>query len=135
MRKRWVVPQIVVLLMTVGCAAGGRPGQRDGWAFLGERQVTDRLDHDRIVVTGMRSDFTRIKLTVQRAPVDFRRVVVHFANGADQEVQLRSTVRAGGETRAIDLRGGDRVIRNVDFWYDANTIRGRTAMVRLFGRR
>ena len=135
MRFRWVVPGIAMLALTIGCAGRGALGQRDGWALLGERQVSDRVDHDRIVVTGLRSDFTAIKLTVERASVDFRRVVVHFANSGDQEVEMRNTIRAGGETRAIDLRGGDRVISNVEFWYDANTIRGRTATVRLFGRR
>ena len=135
MRIRWMVPEIVVLAFTLGCAAGGTMSQQDGWTLLGERQVRDRVDHDRILVTGLRSDFTRIKLTVQRASVDFRRIVVHFANGGDQEVEVRNTIRAGGETRAIDLRGGDRVITSVDFWSDANTTRGRQALVRLFGRR
>jgi hypothetical protein len=130
-----MVLEIVLLALILGCAGGGALSQRDGWALLGERQVSDRVDHDRIVVTGLRGDFTRIKLTVQRASVDFRRIVVHYANGGDQEVEVRNTIRAGGETRAIDLRGGDRVITSVEFWYDANTIRGRTAGVRLFGRR
>ncbi|MGH7562704.1 MAG: hypothetical protein ACRENB_16980 [Gemmatimonadales bacterium] len=71
---------------------------------------------------------------MQRAPVDFHRVTVHFASGGNQQVELRNTIPAGGESRAIDLRGGDRVIRSVEFWYDARTIRGRRAVVRLFGR-
>jgi predicted urease superfamily metal-dependent hydrolase len=84
-------------------------------------------------VTIARGDFTRIKITVARHGVDFHRVVVHFANGGDQEVEMRATIPAGGETRAIDLRAGERVIRSVEFWYDARTIRGRRAVVRLFG--
>jgi hypothetical protein len=46
-----------------------------------------------------------------------------------------NTIAAGGETRAIDLEGNDRVIRSVEFWYDANTIRGRQAQVRVYGLR
>jgi hypothetical protein len=101
--------------------------------LLGQRTVTDRVDHDQIVVTATRGDFRRIKITVQRAAVDFHRVVVHYRNGGDQEIEMRHTIPAGGESRAIDLRAGDRVIRSVDFWYDARTIRGRRAVVRLFG--
>jgi hypothetical protein len=60
---------------------------------------------------------------------------VHFGNGSDQRIELRNTIPAGGESRAIDLEGQDRVIRSVEFWYDANTIRGRQAVVRLYGLR
>lgn len=123
---------VSLLLATGACASG--PAYGSGWTRLGERTVTDRLDHDRIDVGARRGNFDRIKLTVHRAPVDFHRVVVHYGNGTHQTVALRSTIRDGGETRAIDLAGGDRVIRSVEFWYDANTAQGRTAVVRLFGR-
>ena len=104
------------------------------WLLLGERVVSDRLDHDSIAVTAGRGDLTAIKLTVHRRAVDFHRVVVHFANGGDQEVELRATIPAGGESRVIDLVGGDRVIRSIDLWYDARAIRGRQAVVRVHGR-
>jgi hypothetical protein len=116
-------------------AANITPRQQDGWIPLGMRQVTDRLDHDLIVVTAERGAFRQIKFSVQRASVDFRRVVVHYGNGADQEIELRHTIPGGGESRAIDLDGKDRVVRSVEFWYDANTRRGRQAVVRLFGMR
>ena len=130
------------LILVAAALAGGAAtaptvaaGPALDWVLLGTRTVNDRADHDVIAVTGARGDFTRIKLTVQRFSVDFHRVVVHFGNGEKQEVELRSTIRAGGETRAIDLEGTDRVINRVEFWYDANTIRGRRAVVRLYGER
>ncbi len=119
--------------VSLGAAPRALRAQARDWVFLGERAVTDRLDHDLIPVTIARGDFTAIKITVRRAAVDFHRVVVHFANGGDQEVELRATIPAGGESRAIDLRAGDRVIRSVEFWYDARTVRGRRAVVRLHG--
>ena len=97
--------------------------------------MNDRADHDIIAVSSSRGDFRRIKFSVQRASVDFHRVVVHFGNGSDQRVEMRNTIKAGGESRAIDLEGNDRIIRSVEFWYDANTIRGRRAQVRLYGMR
>jgi len=102
--------------------------------MLGQRAVTDRADHDVIAVTSERGTFKQIKLSVQRASVDFRRVVVHFGNGDKQELEMKNTIRAGGETRAIDIDGTDRVIKSVEFWYDANTRRGRQATVRLLGK-
>lgn len=105
------------------------------WVLLGTRAVNDRADHDVVAVTAARGDFRSIKLTVQRAAVDFHRVVVHYGNGTRQEVDLRHTIPAGGESRVIDLTGDERVINRVEFWYDAKTIRGRKAIVRLFGQR
>jgi len=122
----------LLVVATLGCAPA-YGGQGPAWVPLGERTVTDRLDHDVIPVTIARGDFTHIKITVQRHGVDFHRVVVHFANGGDQEVEMRQTIPAGGETRAIDLRAGERVIRSVEFWYDARTVGRRRAVVRLFG--
>ena len=125
---------ILAIAALMGCAPS-RAGAKADWDLLGTRQVNDRVDHDIIAVSSSRGDFRRIKFSVQRASVDFHRVVVHFGNGSDQRVELRNTIKAGGESRAIDLEGNDRIIRSVEFWYDANTIRGRRAQVRLFGMR
>lgn len=130
----WTLARPLLFLAALAGAPRGNAAQTPGWVFLGERTVTDRLDHDLIPVTIARGDFTAIKITVARRGVDFHRVVVHFANGGDQEVEMRRTIPAGGETRAIDLRAGERVIRSVEFWYDARSIRGRRAVIRLFGK-
>lgn len=82
------------VLITVLVAAV--PAAATSWVMLGQRTVTDRLDHDSIAVTGARGEFPAIKLTVHRRAVDFHRVVVRFASGGDQEVELRSTIPAGG---------------------------------------
>lgn len=125
---------LVSTALVVACVPARAAGLAD-WDLLGTRQVADRVDHDQIDVGANRGQYRRIKLTVQRAGVDFHRVVVHFRNGSDQRIDLRNTIPAGGETRAIDLEGNERVIRQVEFWYDANTQRGRRAQVRLLGMR
>lgn len=126
-------------------AAGLGPGLPSGllasqdpareWVLLGQRAVNDKADHDVVPVTGVRGEFKSIKIKVDRAAVDFHRVVVHYGNGTRQEIELRNTIPAGGESRAIDLQGSERVINRVEFWYDAKTIRGRRAVVRLLGQR
>jgi hypothetical protein len=108
-------------------------GQRLG--FLGEKLVNDRLDHDALIVTAAKGNFTGIILRVKGASVDFHKVIVVFGNSETQEIALRNTIPAGGSSRVIDLKGNDRVIRGIEFWYDANTIRGRKAIVRVFGRK
>ena len=120
-----------VMLVVIG-AVSNASAQR--WEFLGERTVRDRVDHDSIPVTVARGDFRRIKLTVRGSAVRFYRVEVIYGNGAPDLIEIRALIPAGGETRVIDLRGGERVIRRVDFWYEAKSIGRRGALVRLFGR-
>lgn len=110
-------------------AQGGR------WVLLGQRLVNDRLDNDIIPVTAARGDFSAITIRVKGASVDLHKVVIVYGNGNRQEVELRHTIGAGKGSRVIDLRGDERLIKHIEFWYDANTIRGRKAMVRVFGRR
>lgn len=127
---------LALVLLTVATAATAQRGARGPqWTVLGSRVVTDRADHDTIVVGGTRGTFDAIKFEVRGHGVDFQRVVIHFANGDDQKVELRDSIRAGGESRAIDIDGTNRVIRSIDFWYDAKTFgRGGKATVRTFGR-
>ncbi|HSB60623.1 MAG TPA: hypothetical protein VLI67_02815 [Vicinamibacteria bacterium] len=124
------LPALAAALAAEEALAGGR------WVLLGERRVTDRLDHDVIAVTGARGDFEAVQVRVRGHAVQFRDMKVHYANGATQDVALRAVVPAGGESRVIDLVGRERVIRRIEFWYDAQTPRrGRGAQVRVFGRR
>jgi hypothetical protein len=129
MRSRTVSFTLAVLFaLTINTAAV--PPQ--GWALLGDRSVTNRLDHDNIRVTAQRGQFRSIKLQVKNRAVSFHKVIVHFGNGADFEVELRNTIPAGGESRQIDLPGDRRNIRSVDLYYDAKSL-GAPALVRLFG--
>lgn len=124
---------LLILLMIVlplsSLAQGGR------WVYLGERLVNDRLDNDIIAVTAAKGDFSAVQIRVKGAAIDFHRVVIVYGNGRRQEVELRHTIGAGNASRVIDLAGDDRVIRSIEFWYDAKTLKGRKALVRVFGRR
>jgi hypothetical protein len=121
--------------------ATGTPGLaeqrgRDNWVAIGERTVSDKADHDAIEVGADRGSFTAIRFDVLRHAVDFHRVVIRFRNGDDQKIELRHSIPAGGSSRVIDIDGTNRVIRSIEFWYDAKTLRrGVTATVRVMGRR
>lgn len=106
-----------------------------GWVYLGEANVDNAVDHDRIVVTGARGEFRAIQIRVERAPVEFDHVVVHFANGSSDPIVIRSRIPARGQTRVIDLPGDHRVIQSVEFWYSRAGRSPRKPKVRLFGRR
>ena len=114
-----------------------RGNQRDsdrGWVHLGQSNVDGRADHDRIAVR-TRGRFSAIQLGIKGGAIEFQRVVVHFANGQDQEVEVRDRIDAGGKTRVIDLPGDRRDITSVEFWYGKPNWRSRRATLNLWGRR
>jgi hypothetical protein len=72
-------------------------------------------------------------LRVQGGEIEFQRVVVHFENGADSEVEIRDRIRAGGQTRAIDLPGDNHRIESVEVWYSQGNWGRRRPSLRLYG--
>src|SRR5262245_38905663 len=59
------------------------------WVFLGQANVDGRVDRDRIYVGRRRGRFQNIQIRVDRAPIEFHRVVVHYTNGRSEEVDVR----------------------------------------------
>ena len=115
-----------------------QPTQRArAWELLGERVVNFRGDHDVIPVGVQDGRFRRIQLRVRGNAVHMMDLRVNFANGTTYDVPIRANIAAGGHTRAIDLPGNRRVIRNVRMTYRTRARRaGRgRATVRLFGSR
>ncbi len=104
------------------------------WEKLGERKVNFAADRDEIIVGRWEGFFDALKIKVRRAPINMRRMVVHFGNGETQEIELRDDIRAGGESRVIDLPGNNRVITKVVFWYDTKNRANRRAELELWGR-
>ena len=104
------------------------------WIFLGDKHVDGHDDHDKISIGSKEGTFRQLQIRVKVAPVIFVRVVVHFGNGADEELQFAERINAGGSTRPLDLRGSDRVIKSVEFWYEKARWGERRPTVELYGR-
>ncbi|HEY0348143.1 MAG TPA: hypothetical protein VGC60_08290 [Pyrinomonadaceae bacterium] len=103
------------------------------WMFLGDN-VDGHDDHDKISIGSKEGTFRQLQIRVKMAPVIFKRVVVHFGNGADEELEFRDRINAGGSTRPLDLRGTDRIIKSVEFWYEKARWGERRPTVELYGR-
>ena len=134
MKNRLAVLALALLVFTqIALPRDADARRRDRWEFLGQRSVTDRVDHDVIAVTAAKGTFRALQLRVKVRAVQFRDVKIHFADGQDQDVELRHVIPAGGQSRVIDVNGRDRVVRSVEFWYDAQSILGKRAEVELYG--
>lgn len=107
---------------------------RPRWEKLGQRNVNHKLDRDEIYVTGKEGRFTALKLKVEKSAINLHKVTIHYHNGRPQELNIRQSLRAGGETRVLDLPGNRRVITKVVFWYDTKGLQKRRGRVELWGR-
>lgn len=104
------------------------------WREIGSKEVDYNLDHDTMNITAWKGDLRRIRIGVSRAPVRFVRIVLTYGNGNTQEISIRSLIRPGGFSRSIDLRGRERVLNKVEFWYQSASLRRQKAVVTLYGR-
>ena len=104
-----------------------------GKVLLGERHVSDASEKDTISVGKKRGAFTGMRVKVIGAPVEFKRVVIHFENGSKQVFEKNRLLGKGDQTRVIDLEGGERFVDRVVFSYEARTRGWKGAKIKLFG--
>lgn len=127
--RRSLILSSVLFLLSLGAVSASAQ-----WVDLGTKEVKDRGEQDTWHIGKSKGEFRRIKLAVLDRAVKFYRLRVTFDNGRTQEMQIANLIRAGGETRALDLNGRDRFIDKVDVWYEASTVRrGRRSHVTLWG--
>ena len=112
-----------------------RAQERGAWELLGSKTVGRDLDHDTIAVTAKEGPFSRIRIDVQRAGVRIAALKVRYANGDVDDLPVREHVAAGGSTRAIDLQGAARAIREIEIWYETRTGADEKARVLVYGLR
>lgn len=88
-----------------------------GWTRLGERWVNGGADHDTIVVGGAEGTFTSIALRVEHSALELFDITITFGDGTTWSPGTRLVFAEDTASRTIDLPGGARVIRRVDFHY------------------
>jgi hypothetical protein len=129
-RSRLAAPLLLLAFLVTAL-----PARAEKWVFLGQRHVNDRAERDSIEVTASEGSFDAVQLRVKRSAVRFYKVTVVYGAGTSDDLELRDVVPAGGQSRALDLRGANRVVRRVDFTYEAKSLGRRGAVVELYGRR
>lgn len=94
-----------------------RVEDNSGWEKLGERVIQGRGDKDTIVVTGREGTFTRIKLEAEHSALELWDLEVTFGDGTTFSPNTRLLFAKNSGSRVIDLPGGQRAIRKVEFRY------------------
>lgn len=106
----------------------------DSWRLLGSVSAGHNGDHDVIHVDGPHDSFRKLKFRVTKSPLNMQRMVVTYDDkGAPENIDVRNEIPKDGESRVIDLKGGKRKLRSVEFWFDTKGILNGKAEVTLFG--
>jgi len=110
---------IAAALVCAGVVATDAQAQRrdrdDMWVELGCKQVNFLgVDSDSIRVGRREGRFKAIRLLARGNDVEMLDLKVVYANGAPDDIPVRSLVRQGTHTRPLDLRGWERAIRQVE---------------------
>ena len=87
------------------------------WERLGCQKVGFITDKDVIRVGRGEGRFKSIRLQVSGNKVYMDDLKVIYANGEPDDIPVRSEIRAGGQTRPLDLRGERRAIKQIEMKY------------------
>ena len=87
------------------------------WILLGTAHVDKSEDHKTIHVGNEAGQLKQIQVRVTDGAIDLQRLVVHFANGTQEELAVADRIRSGGKTHDIDLPGERRGIESVELWF------------------
>ena len=104
------------------------------WNLIGEKRVSFAIDRDVIHVTG-NDNYRQLKLKIKDGPVHILDMDVHFENGDKFDVSIKQRIAQGGESRVIDLPGGSRNIKKIEFWYETKGFRKGRGSVQVWGKR
>jgi hypothetical protein len=105
----------------------------DNWRELGSVKAGHNGDHDIIEVTGKHDSFRRLKFRVDNSALNMKKMVVVYDDGAPENIEVKNNIPKGGESRSIDLKGGKRNLRSVQFWFDTKGVLNGKAVVTLYG--
>ena len=132
-KQRLVVASVVVAAVVLS-GAGGRASAAEEWFVLGEQPLKAVDQGVEIKSQGgrMQKDVKQVKLSVDGADVELKKVVLHWDNRADDTLTNLGVLKAGGSTPPQDAPGRKGRLTAVTVEY---TIVGEapTALVKVWG--
>lgn len=88
---------------------------RRGWTLVGEKWLGPHASGGVIQVGRKQGSFTHVMLVVEDGDVEMRTLRVAFGSGQVFDPVIRQRFREDSRTRSIDLPGGHRYVKHVEF--------------------
>lgn len=128
-RSQWLAFVAIALMGTLPSVAVAQ--NPITWVKLGTQVVDFTLDRD-VVKASNQSTFSSLKIKVNNGTVNIHKVTVHYANGESQNIDLPEQLTKENDGKLIDLKGNNRVIERVTFWYDTKNSDDTKAVVEVW---
>lgn len=133
MKSKLMTGVIALILLTISNAGFSQNLIKD-WKMVGSRVVDYTLDHDVVSLNNSQEAFTSLKVVVKNGSLNMHKATIHFANGDKQDITFPDVVTTETDGRIIDLKGNDRVIEKVTFWYDTRKDADQKSTIEVYGR-
>jgi hypothetical protein len=132
---KFLLPSVfTAVLMTSTACAHSPHRSADNVRVIGSTYLSKaENDRDLLRFQPCRRDVHTIKLQVSRGQVEIENLWIRFANGQVERVNVRERIGQGGESRWINLPGGERCITAIGIVGDTEYSRDQ-ARVRILAR-
>lgn len=131
--RRWRALFILMLAAIPG-SGGCRTVVEAQWIEIGNLMADLNLDHG-IIDTRGEGRFWAIRLESAGADLEMYDIRMTFGNGEVFVPSVRHHFQEGSWSRRIDLPGGHRHIRKIEFWYKASAPGAGQARIVVWGLR
>jgi hypothetical protein len=114
-----IVCILAIAIMTVNTAVSQTKvvmSDKKGWHKIGEVTADFSKDRDEVKVIGA-DRFASLIFKVDEAPIDLVELEVYYESGDNQKIKVGYPVKAPGQSKEIDLNGGERSIKKIVFVY------------------
>jgi hypothetical protein len=136
--NRRIAALVLLLLGTLGSSAmaqvklpGGKDKDQDQnkevsaekaapgtWQVLGRATVDDGKDKDEFKIEGA-DRFRNLRVKAQKQDIEMKDMDVYYEDGGKEDIEVKETIKAGGQTRPLQLKGDSKRIKRVEFSYSA----------------
>jgi hypothetical protein len=89
---------------------------KTGWHKIAETTVDFTKDHDEVAVL-IADKFSTLKFKVTDASIQLIDMEIFYESGDSQKVPVGYEIKSMGESKVIDLNGGERSIKKISFHY------------------
>ena len=112
---------IMILAITLSGIANAQKtaimlNDKTGWHRIGETTVDFQKDKDEVRVL-VADRFASIKFLVEDAPIYLTSMEVFYESGDTQKMDINMPIKLKGESRILDLNGGERNLKKIVFVY------------------
>lgn len=124
----------LALILAAALGTLASPASADPARLLGSTHLT-RTENDKDVIRfkQCRRGINAVQLRVRGGQVEVEKLWVRYAKGGTEQLEVRERIAQGGESRWIDLRGGERCIKAIGVIGDTELSRDQ-ARVDVYGR-